>query len=467
MTWSPRLSSPCSPEDLDKIFSDALAVLEDIGIDCAHGEAARRLADSFGTSYKNGRLHFPSQRVADYVEVERARQTAAEGPHDGQFHLGGPWACLNYCDPETQEVRPATSAEATSMIRLLDARDQSGVVPVIPGDVPPELATLAAERLGLINSRALGGKLTVIDPEEARFLIDMNLAAGRRYFLMEQIGISPLKFNADGIETAMRFLENPAVLVRLAGYIPMAGATCPIDPHAAAVQALAERLALSMLATTLGADNPGLRIRIEPFDFRHSLIVFGSPEWCLYSSVALSVNAYLMGTPDRMGRFRSVAKQPDEQAASERMASVLFQALNGVRDFGGTGQLSVDEVFSPQQAVIDREILAYAARVIRGLDVEATGTNPVAHIREGVEADGFAGLEDTAARFREFYWFPDLFRYWNVGRWRAEGCPSILAEAWAHAQEEIAQSTFQLEPDREQAVEAIYARAVDYIRTRA
>jgi hypothetical protein len=87
------------------------------------------------------------------------------------------------------------------------------------------MVTLAAERIALTNSRHLGGRLTVTDPVEVAFLIAMNLAAERRYRLVQQVGISPLKLNAEGLETATRFVENPDVDVFLAGYIRMAGAT--------------------------------------------------------------------------------------------------------------------------------------------------------------------------------------------------------------------------------------------------
>jgi trimethylamine:corrinoid methyltransferase-like protein len=409
-------------------------------------------------------VRLPAKAVETHVEARRT-QLAASSDDEPAFSMGRCWACLNYCDPETLDVRPGTSEEAALMVRFWDARDLVGVVPLLPGDVPPELATLAAERIGLLNSRGLGGTLTVMDPEEVRFLMDMNLAAGRTYKLEEQVGMSPLKFNAKGLETIMTFMGNPDVNLKLGGSIPMAGATCPLDPRGAAVQATAERLALDILCAVLDIEGPGPKIRIEPFDLRYSTIVFGSPEWCLYIGMALSMNEFLLGRKARAGMFRSTAKGPDPQAACERMASVLFQALMGVRVFGAVGQLSIDEVFSPQQAIIDGEILAYAARVVKGFDWGCGDS--VEMIREGMAEGAFVGTADTMARFREFYHFSDLFRHWNVGRWRSEGSPSVLSEAWARAQETIGQSTFELEPAQRAQVERLYSQAEEYIRTRA
>jgi trimethylamine:corrinoid methyltransferase-like protein len=226
---------------------------------------------------------------------------------------------------------------------------------------------------------------------------------------------------------------------------------------------VAETVAFDIVCSALGFANEGAELRVEPFDFQYSAIVFGSPEWCLYRALALQMAEYLRRRPERSGRFRSVAKRPDEQAACERTASALWQALLGVRHFGGVGQLSVDEVFSPQQAVLDREILNYVERVIRGLDLGGE-TDAIALIREGVQEDGFMGVADTVTRFRDIYTFPDIFRHWNVGAWQAAGAPSILEEAWARAQAEIETSTFQLPDDQRREVDRIYARAQGYLR---
>ena len=101
-------------------------------------------------------------------------------------------------------------------------------------------------------------------------LCDMNAAAGRRYQLMEQIGISPLRFNGEALEAALIFRSHPNIDVHVSGFIPMAGVTCPLDPRAAAVQAAAEELALDVLCTVLDLDGGGLTD--SPGAFRLSVL---------------------------------------------------------------------------------------------------------------------------------------------------------------------------------------------------
>ena len=225
-------------------------------------------------------------------------------------------------------------------------------------------------------------------------------------------------------------------------------------------------LPTALASDALGLPQSGFELGVSPFDFQYGLIVFGSPEWCLYRTLAVQMGAFLNGgQPVRRGAFRSTAKQPDEQAACERTASVLWQALLGARRFGAVGRLSVDEVFSPQQAVIDRDILAYVARLLRGMEVQRD-TDAVALIAEGVAQGSFAGVADTVEHFRDFCTFPDLFRRWNVERWRADREPTVLGEAWPRAKEEIARSAHRLPPEAEKKIDAVFSKAVEHVRAR-
>jgi trimethylamine:corrinoid methyltransferase-like protein len=468
--WAPNIVPPWSTTDLESILSDALRVLGEIGIECKHEVVRARLAERGGVSFAGDRVCFAEQPLRDHLEQRRSEIAVVPIPATTPFSLDSGFAALNYCDPETQDVRPATTAEAVQMVRFWDSREYKGVVPLIPGDVPPGMVTLAAERIALQNSRHLGGGLTVTDPEEIRFLIDMDLAAGKRYRLTEQIGISPLRFNDAGLESALAFSDNPDVDLSIDGYIPIVGATCPLDPRSAVVQSAAETLAFDALCAALNMVGGSLITRAEPFDFQYGAIVFGSAEWCLYRILVIQMSEFLTGQPVRKGVFRSVSKRPDAQASCERTASVLWQALFGVRRFGATGQLSVDEVFSPQQAILDSEILGYVERVIDGLPIthgaieqRDVPVDPVELIREGIEQGSFTGVADTVNRFRDLCYFPEIFRHWNVGRWKSEGSPSVLSGAWDQAKREIARSDYELEASARADVERIYRRAEDYM----
>jgi trimethylamine:corrinoid methyltransferase-like protein len=461
-----QLIQPWQDGDLELVVRDAVRVLVDLGVRCDHAGTVALLRECGLAEHRNGRLRFDAKRLQ--TEIDRARANPPPDPGDGMaFGMGGCWPGLNYCDPVTNGVRPGTTAEAEQMARFWDARGVSGPVPLMPGDVPPALVTLTAEWIGLRHSRALGGSLTVTDPEEVRYLRDMNTVAGRRYSLTEMIGISPLCFDSTALEAVFRFKDDAHIRINLAGFIATAGATCPLDPLSAAVQTLAEELAVDCVGVALGL-RPQMEFvcRIDPFDFRYGTIVFGSPEWCLYNGLVRRLRRLLRGGPDRFGAFRSVAKQPDAHAATERTGSVLWQAMQGVRQFGAVGQLCVDEIFSPVQAILDGEILGWVARLIRGFDPAATVADPLALIRAGVEEESFLGVDNTVENCRAMCDSPDLFRHWNLGRWRAEGAPTVQGEAWKAAQALIARADFHLPDAAERDVNDLYAKARNYLASR-
>ena len=255
-TWRPTVPLPWTDSDLESIERDALRVLGEIGVECKHPDARRVIAERAGVTIRGDRVCFAEQPLRDHLAERRA--SAQQPERNTPFALGGCYATLAYCDPETQAVRPATTAEATRMARLWDARGLAGTLPVAPGDVHPALATVEAERICLENSHYLGGKLTVTDPDLVPHLCEMNAAVGRRYHLVEQIGISPLRFNGEGLLTALRFADRADMDVSLDGFIPMAGATVPLDPRSAIVQSSAETIAFDFVCAKLNNDGGSL-----------------------------------------------------------------------------------------------------------------------------------------------------------------------------------------------------------------
>ena len=81
----------------------------------------------------------------------------------------------------------------------------------------------------------------------------------------------------------------------------------------------------------------------------------------------LELEGDLRGVGRRYGVFRSSAKQVGPQSMMERSTSALIQAMCGVRSFGAVGQLCLDEVYSPVQAMLDRELVRYGTRLEAGI----------------------------------------------------------------------------------------------------
>jgi trimethylamine--corrinoid protein Co-methyltransferase len=273
--------------------------------------------------------------------------------------------------------------------------------------------------------------------------------------------ISPLRLNPEIMDVFFAQDANTALDIEISCSIPVLGSTAPAAFPAAFVQAAAEAIAGDFIFNTLSRrEFDVLVVRLEPFDMRSGNIVFGSPEWCVFNRAACEVEAELRGRPRRYGVFRSNAKRVDAQSMSERAMSGLAQALGGVRSFGAVGQLCVDEVWSPLQAVLDRQILLYLQRVVRGFDgCWHDERDPALIIAEGLDRGSFLDAESTVAGFREIYDFTHFFTYGNLASWQAGGMRGLEDAGREEIGSILAGSRGGAQGERKEEVERIYRDA--------
>ncbi|MBN2584219.1 MAG: trimethylamine methyltransferase family protein [Planctomycetes bacterium] len=461
MEYRPQLSRPYSDADMESILTDGLRILKQIGVACSEPQTVERVTAEPGVTWEGGRLKFEPDAMREHVAAIRRRLAPKASAPPPPFELLAAWSGLNYADPETGEVRPPTTEDAVLMTRLMDAfggHDWS--IPLVPSDVNPRYATLTSEYIALSNSRALGGFMSVMDPTEIEFLIEMHQAVGRTYLLDEQIGISPLRFNDHGLASALKFMGRDDVRVILVGSIPAVGSTVPFNLRAAVATVVAERLSLSMTCERLGTSGGGYGGGFLPFDFQYLTIGFGSAEEGLFAAMDRQLGEYINGVPNYFGAMHSIARMPDAQAAAEKTANALFQALIGRRRFRGGGQLAVDEVFSPQQLIIDQAILQHVERIVHGFDPLAQTDDLMAEVQAGIAEGNYVGEESTVRGYRQNCLMPDLFHHYNVGHWRQLGSPTILAEAWDRCKGLIAACDFHLPDDQARALESTYRKAL-------
>jgi trimethylamine:corrinoid methyltransferase-like protein len=245
------------------------------------------------------------------------------------------------------------------------------------------------------------------------------------------------------------------------GGIPVAGTTAPLVFPASLVLSLAEALALDWIMATLSdGRHTVFNVRLDPFDMRSANLLFGSAEWCIMSQCIRELMKGLFGTAGRGGAFRTNGKRVDAQTMMERTASFLWQAMMGARMFGAVGQLCIDEVYSPVQAVLDRELVRYGARLIAGIPVACwqPGLDAVALIREGVAENGFLTHDTTSRLYREFYDLTRLASAENLNTWRRGKKASLEERAWDEAAALIAAHDFELEGAARREVEKLYER---------
>ena len=150
------------------------------------------------------------------------------------------------------------------------------------------------------------------------------------------------------------------------------------------------------------------------------------------------------------------SKAPDQQAAMEKMAGAVLGRAHAFAQLGGAGGLWLDEIFSPQQLLIDIEIKHFVEGI--AADFDEPPQDIVAVMAEGVRAGGFLAADLTLDRFRAFVWESQLFDLGPRASWHGNH-QTLLDKAAGIAAEEAAAYTYELTGDRRQGLDAIMARA--------
>jgi trimethylamine--corrinoid protein Co-methyltransferase len=146
---------------------------------------------------------------------------------------------------------------------------------------------------------------------------------------------------------------------------------------------------------------------------------YGRPEQTLLNiagaQVANSLGAYYGGHGGL-----SDAKEPGYESAMQKVASAVYNAQFTGNGHIVCGLLAVDEVFSPEQLVLDAEALSWLNRVADGFCADA---DTIA--LETIDAVSWGGQylsePHTAEHFRQSLWFPQVFSKTAFGRWNNLG----------------------------------------------
>lgn len=451
--------------ELEAIGEAALRVLEEIGIEISNADLQAR-ARSRGFRLENGRLRLPRRQVSAYLEEARSggrgrRRSLRPAPDPTALTLGISGYAQRLHDPETGRIVPLTSAglvEATRLVAVLRDCGLSAAVPGCPVDVPPALQPLLQYRIAVEN---LPGGTNPVDPkhvESLPYIMEMADVVGHPIRSLPVYVFSPLRLGGESLGAVMAYQSRLERVVVAA--MPAAGWTAPARPAEAFAVAAAEVIGSALILRECLGMGVDWAISLYPFDLHGMAMSFGSPESLLLQAASSEVEAYFRGTDwwPAVGNIHTLAKEPGAQAAAEKMGIMLTGALWGGRHFDSAGSLSLDEVFSPVQLLVDIELKGHVQRVVEGLETGCNVEACLADVQEALD-QGFAGLERTVRHYRDLYWHPELFERRFLGPWEAAGSRRLEERARQTIAKLIMQHDYQPPADVAAELERIYRRA--------
>jgi len=462
------------PGQPERIHETALSILREVGLEVAHESARRKMATE-GFRVSGDRVYFEPAVVEDYLaerrrrrEVEANERPASDLPSDdGKLHLTVGVYAHHVHDLDADRIAPYTSDKLVEMTKLVDVLEERNVhspAPGYPMDVPPPLEPIAKYRIGALYSRHGAHPVDPISAESIPYVFEMAEALGQPMRSLPVYVFSPLRLAGESLDVVMQFREHlDGVHV---GAMPAVGGTAPIMPFGALALAAAEVIGGFITLAVVTGLTTDFGIGLHAFDLRHGTMVFGSPETYLFGQLNTEINEFYDSgrRPERRHRGHATAgihvraNFPGPQSAAEKATVMTAGALIGARWFNGAGILSVDEVFSAEQLLIDCEIRDGVERLIGGLNMGQGGYDWVAEVRAGVER-GFIATDSTLDHFRETYWHPRLFDRGFLAAQGYDGRLKLAERAREMVRQYVARYDFELEASKRREVDRIWRKA--------
>jgi trimethylamine--corrinoid protein Co-methyltransferase len=409
---------------MDCIHRHALRILAEMGMEIQHEGLLTALA-GFGlpVDMTAQRVRFPADIIERFIaeaatfdwEHMTPRVSGSAGIYHGLYH-----------DPVSGELLPWTEkrlafyfALARHLVHVEGASMLGCRLPV-----PAPLEPLYERYYNWKYGGHEGGSIYL--DEVCPYLLDLyQVVADARNVPVTDVFqatvylVPPLKLGRHEAYQVAYFRER-GLRVGIGGGMPAMGATAPATLAGAVTVNLAEQLALRLLDWALfGIKRLHLGSSISVMDMRTGIRPFGRPEMALANLMTAQL-ARQYGASFSGHAGLSDAKLPSVEAGAQKMLTALPTLLAGGSLWVDVGLLSIDEVFSPLQMILDNEMLSVLKHFARefAVDDETIGLETIFEAGPGGQ---YVDKLHTARRFRAEHWQPELWSRQMLNPWLESG----------------------------------------------
>lgn len=439
-----------SPSELHLIHEGALRILAEMGMEIQNGTLLRALGEAgLEVDPEAERVRFPRRAVERHLaESERTNWAQAVPQVSGS---AGVYHSL-YHDPASGELVPWTEerlATYFALARVLPGIDGASMLGCrLP--VPPLLAPLyeryycwkyGAREGGSIHLDALCPYL--LDLYRAR--ADAEGVSPAQAFRATVYVVPPLKLARHEAHQVATF-RQAGLRVRIGGGMLTMGATAPVTLAGAVTLNLAEQLALRLVDWALfGERRLHLSCSVAPMDMRTTIRPFGRPEMAIANLMTAQLARHY-GASFSGHAALTDAKLPSVEAGAQKATSGVATLLAGGSLWVDAGLLSIDEVCSPVQMILDHEWMRALRHLVQPFEV-SEGTLGLETILQAGPGGQYLDKTHTARHFRWELWNPEIWSRQMLRSWASEGGRIDADQARDRAlrvQEQVAKG--QIEP---------------------
>jgi trimethylamine--corrinoid protein Co-methyltransferase len=154
-------------------------------------------------------------------------------------------------------------------------------------------------------------------------------------------------------------------------------------------------------------------------DMRTTIRPYGRPEMAIANLMTAQLARHYGASFSGQAGL-SDAKLPSVEAGAQKALTAVPTLLAGGSVWLDAGLLSIDEVFSPVQMVLDNEFLGALKRFVHEFQItqETIGLETIVEAGPGGH---FLDKQHTVAHFREEHWNPTIWSRRMLRPWMEEG----------------------------------------------
>lgn len=419
-------------DEVNAIIDGALSILERTGVMVENAFMLDKLAACGAkVDFTKSVCRFAPELISDFLsDSERLSWPDSPVRYSGCAEIYQGW----YLDPADGKYKLWTEQALLDYVRLAKALPEVGAASMLglplenwPRALQPLTEKLFCWKWGIHGGNAIWE--TALCPKIYMLWNEWANHTGRdvrELFNGTVYMISPLKFASVEAEQYVWF-ANRGLEVSV-GSLGSLGGTSPVTPAGALALQIAEGFFLNFLRRAFfGHRDLHLGNSLSVIDMQTGSFQYGRPEQTLLNiagaAVARKVGAHYGGH----GGLTD-AKEPGYEAAMQKVSSAIYNSQSSGHGHIACGLLAVDEVFSPEQLVLDAEALGWLQRLSAGLEVNVE-TLALDAINDAGWGGQFLSREHTAEHFKRSLWFPKVFSTQSYSRWSSRRSQGERASA--------------------------------------
>ena len=411
-----------SPAETGLIHSSTLDILDRSGLEIQNAQLLRALADiGAGVDLQAERARFSPSLVECFIadadkhdwECAQPGVSGSAGVYHGLVH-----------DPATGELVPWSEQALAAYFWLarrlehVEGALMLGCRLPVPGALEPLYERYYCWKYGASDSGSIHRD------ELCPYILDMCQAlADERKLPLEQAFqgtvylVPPLKLGRHEAYQVAYYWQR-GLRVRIGGGMGAMGATAPVTLAGAVTLNLAEQLALRILEWALyGEKKLHLSAGLSVMDMRTTIRPYGRPEMAIANLMTAQL-ARLYGASFSGQAGLSDAKLPSVEAGAQKTLTAVPTLLAGGNVWIDAGLLSIDEVCSPVQMILDNELIGALKRFTHEFEIseESIGLETILEAGPGGH---FLDKLHTVRHFRDEHWNPGVWSRTMLGPWLA------------------------------------------------